>query len=115
MDQLSVNQRILLATAWADGVVAPDEATFLRRILANGQVSAEQIEGYLSRRPITLEQALGGAEASEPEELMREVLRMCFADGVLEIEEFDLIDRVARHLGLTSDQLEGMRQQLSLE
>jgi hypothetical protein len=115
MDQLTANQRILLAVAWVDGQAAPAEATFLRRVLANGTVDAQQVESYLQKCPITLEQALAGPAATQPEELMQEVLRMCFVDGVLEVEEFDLIDRLARHLGITSDQLEQMRERLSEE
>jgi len=40
---------------------------------------------------------------------------MCFSDGILEFEEFDLIERVAGQLGLNEETLERIRGEVSGE
>ena len=110
MGNLSSTQQLLVATAWADGRLDPGEAEFLRRVLANGSVSVEQIESCLHSPTVNLDEVLAQfSEMQVGEEVMREVLRMCFIDEVLELTELDLIERLAGRLGLDSERLEALR------
>lgn len=113
MANLNPTQRLLVATAWVDGHLDEREARFLRRALANGSVSVQEIEGCLARPGESLEEVLKEfGEQAAPEEVLREVMRMCFADEILEAEEFALIERVSNHLGLDEATLEQLRQEL---
>ena len=75
---------------------------------------AADIESALQTQPPSTSSLIAqmpGAQARE--DVMRDVLRMCFSDGVLEFEEFDLIERVAGQLGLNEETLERIRTEVS--
>lgn len=113
MQSLSPDLHLLIATAWVDGHLDPEEKEFLLRILAGAGLTPEQAEAALGE-PRDLEAVLAGLVAGTgAETLMRQVLRLCFADGVLELEEFDLIERVAERLQIDGDRLEQLRQEVS--
>lgn len=96
----------MVATAWADGRLDEQEARILRHVLANGQVTVEEIEACLSRPTVDLDSVLNRLSAgAERHEIMREVMRMCHADGVLARWEEVLVGRVAGHLGLSPQEL----------
>ena len=110
MDKLNANQQLLVATAWVDNHLDRAEADMLRQVLAKQGLPESDIEAALKQQPppITgLINQMPGGQARE--EVMRDVLRMCFSDGILEFEEFDLIERVAGQLGLNEETLERIR------
>ena len=116
MDNLTSTQRLLVATAWVDGRLEASEAEFLRRVLANGQVTVEQIEACLQAPTITLGDVLPQLpEQHSGEDVMREVLRMCFVDGVLAHAELDLMVRLSSQLGVSDQRLAVLRQEISQE
>ena len=114
MDTLTANQQLLVATAWVDNRLDPAEATLLRQILGASGLSSPQVDSVLQSRPPSVAALLALIPDGKPrEDVMRDVLGMCFSDGVLEIEEFDLIERVAAQLGLDSEDLERIRAEVS--
>ena len=116
MDKLNANQQLLLATAWVDNNLDPAEADMLRQVLSKQGIAADDIESALQTQPPPVAQLISQMPGGQPrEDVMRDVLRMCFSDGVLEFEEFDLIERVAGQLGLNEETLERIRNEVSAE
>ncbi len=116
MDKLNANQQLLLATAWVDNNLDPAEADMLRQVLGKQGIAAGDIETALKTQPPPIAQLISQMPGGQPrEDVMRDVLRMCFSDGVLEFEEFDLIERLAGQLGLNEETLERIRNQVSGE
>jgi len=114
MSNLNATQKLLVATAWIDGQLDDREAHFVRRILANGMVSVDEIEACLRHPIFLLDEVLAELPASiPPADVLREVLKMCFADDILEADEFELIQRLSQHLGVNEDQLEELRLEVS--
>jgi uncharacterized tellurite resistance protein B-like protein len=116
MENLSLTQKLLVATAWADGKLGASEARFLRQVLANGSVSVAEIEECLAGPtldPTEIVQQF--TRETIGEEILREVLRMCLADGKLDTAERDLVQRLAEQLGLAGDPLHAIRSQVSQE
>ena len=112
--ELTANHQLLIAAAWIDGRMDPAEARLLEQILGRSGASAESVAAALAGPAPDLGTLLEKIPQGQPRrEVMAEVLRMCFADDVLELEEFDLIDRVARQLGLSEDELETLRQEVT--
>lgn len=106
MSNLNVVQELMVATAWSDGRLDEREAEILRQILANGQVTPQEIEQCLARPHFDLDYVLNRlTPGPERVEIMREVLRMCAADGVTARWEEVLVGRVAGHLGFTPEEL----------
>lgn len=116
MDKLTSNQQLLLATAWVDNHLAEAEADMLRQVLNHQGVAPDDIEAALKVKPPSVSELISKLPGGQPrEEVMRDVLQMCFSDGILEFEEFDLIERVAGQLGLNEETLERIRSQVSGE
>lgn len=116
MDKLNANQQLLLATALVDNHLAAAEADLLRQIFSKQGLSNHDIAEALQSRPpalASLVSQMPGGQARE--DVMRDVLRMCFSDGILEYEEFDLIERLAGQLGLNEETLERIRNEVSGE
>lgn len=114
MDKLNANQQLLVATAWVDNHLDGAEADLLRQVLGKQGLSENDIEAALKAQPPPISGLINqmpGAQARE--DVMRDVLRMCFSDGILEFAEFDLIERVAGQLGLNEEQLERIRNEVS--
>ena len=113
MSNLSPIQELLVAAAWADGHLADKEALFLRRVLANGNVSVSQIEACLTAPTVEFGDVLGRLSVgSAGEEVMREVLRMLQSDGDLHTKEQDLITRLAQHLEFPPEKVDKIRREL---
>lgn len=114
MDKLNANQQLLLATAWVDNNLDATEADLIRQILGKQGIAEADIESALKTQPPSTSSLIAQMPGSQArEEVMRDVLRMCFSDGVLEFEEFDLIERVAGQLGLNEETLERIRTEVS--
>lgn len=114
MDKLNANQQLLVATAWVDNHLDRAEADLLRQVLGNQGVAGADIEEALKTQPPPISGLISqmpGGQARE--DVMRDVLRMCFSDGILEFAEFDLIERVAGQLGLNEETLERIRTEVS--
>ncbi len=112
--QLNASQQLLIATAWVDGRLDPAEARLLEQLLGRTGFSNDDLQRALAPPGPALDDLLKSIPEGRPRrEVMSEVLRMCFADDVLELEEFDLIDRVARQLGLSQEELESLRQEVT--
>lgn len=114
MDKLNANQQLLVATAWVDNHLDRAEADLLRQVLSKQGLSDADIEAALKQQPPAISGLISqmpGAQARE--DVMRDVLRMCFSDGILEFAEFDLIERVAGQLGLNEETLERIRTEVS--
>lgn len=109
MSNLTSEQQILIAAAWADGRLDDSEAEILRRVLRSAELSDAQIEQALLSPPAGLEALIGSIPASGREKTMKSVLEMCFADDILEVEEFELIELLAQKLELDEDTMERLR------
>jgi uncharacterized tellurite resistance protein B-like protein len=110
MSQLSVTQELMVAAAWADGRLHDQEAAFLRRVLANGSVSADEIERRLEKPSVNLPQVLARLSVgADRYEVLGELLRLCAADGQTSSWEEMLIGKVAEHLGIPGEQVEQMK------
>ena len=116
MDKLAPNLQLLVATAWVDNHLDPSEAILLRQILTATGIAKDEIESILTAPPIVVGDLLDSIPNGQPREaVMRDVLRMVFSDGVLEAEEFDLLERVAQRLELDEETVDRLRQEVSEE
>lgn len=116
MDHLTPNQQLLVATAWVDNRLDPAESAMLRQVLAASGLASADIDAVLQSPPPPVSTLLARIPHGQPrEDVMRDVLRMCFSDGVLEFEEFDLIERVAVQLGIDEENLDRVRAEVSSE
>jgi uncharacterized membrane protein YebE (DUF533 family) len=116
MDKLAPHLQLMIATAWIDNHLDPSEAILLQQILHASGLSQPQIESVLQAPPLGLGDLLESIPNGQPREaVMRDVLRMVFSDGVLEVEEFDLLERVAQRLGLDDETVDRLRQEVSEE
>ncbi len=116
MQNLTPNQQLLIATAWVDHHLDPAEAILLRQVLEASGLTPTEIDAALQPPGPSLDEVLTHIpDEKSREDVMHWVLRMCFSDGVLEVEEFDLIERVAQKLGLDQDTLDKMRDEISAE
>lgn len=116
MSKLTPHQELLIATAWVDDHLDPSEAILLRQILQSCGLAAGEIETALQKPATPVDELLKDLPGGAPREaLMRDVLRMCFTDGILEMEEFDLIERVAKQLQIDDETMNRLREQVSDE
>ena len=110
MSSLSVTQELMVAAAWADGRLHEQEAAFLRRVLANGVVSAEEIERRLEKPTVHLQQVLERLSVgADRYDVLGELLRLCAADGTTSSWEDLFIGKVAQHLGIPPEQVAQMK------
>jgi len=115
MTELASYHQLLIAAAWVDGRLDPTEAEFLQRVLSGAGASPTNIESWL-QSPANIDELLCKIPGPEPRKaVMQDILRVCFSDGILEFEEFDLIERVATRLEIDEQALEVMRSQVSAE
>lgn len=87
------------------------EVLVLRRLLSR-QLSPYELDAVLAEKPPDVDDALARIPDSQsPDQTMRQVLQVCFADGALEPEEYDLIVKVARCLKISDEELETLREE----
>jgi uncharacterized tellurite resistance protein B-like protein len=112
MSNLTSEQQLLIATAWVDGRLDDAEADLIRRLLRSARMPEAEIQASLSPPGPSLDVLLGNIPPGPARlDTMRLVLQMCFVDDILEFEEFDLIERAARHLGIDAETMEQLRQE----
>ena len=105
----SPSQQLLIAAAWVDGVLDPSEAQLLRQLLGDSPTLAQALQ-----QPVDIEAVLAQIpDGAARLDTMRDVLKTVFADDILEIEEFDLIERVAQRLGIDGEPLENLRREVT--
>lgn len=110
MSNLTAEQQLLIATAWVDGRLDDSEAELIRRLLRASKVPDAQIQASLSPPAPSLDALLANIPPGPARlDTMRLVLQMCFADDILEFEEFDLIQRAAQHMGIDEETMERLR------
>jgi tellurite resistance protein len=103
--------RILVAVAYADGVLAPEELASLDRIRARLGLDAAEMAGAIEavkadrKAPGTVDltrEADGGAE------LLEDMVKIAAADGVIHPAERKLLERMRRELGIDEKRLESL-------
>ncbi len=88
----------------------------LRTALTATGIAKEEVESVLTAPPLVVGNLLDSIPNGHPREaVMRDVLRMVFSDGVLEAEEFDLLERIAQRLELDEETVDRLRQEVSDE
>lgn len=98
----------MLVAAMADSKLSPEENAYLeeaRKELGLTTADAQQVvQDYKAKR--------GGIELSGTREertnLLRDIIRATLADGRLDDRERRLLDRVAKHIGLSAAELESL-------
>jgi len=110
MGNLTATQELMVAAAWADGKLNEREASFLRRVLANGSVGKSQIEMCLAHPTVRFDDVLERLDADgRKQDVMQEVLRICVCEGLMGGAESDLVERLRSHLGLDRAQVEALK------
>lgn len=116
MDKLTPHLQLLIATAWSDGKLDPSETAYLEQILTSCGLSQAETRAALQAGPVALESVLEKFPPDQPRDaIMRDVLRVVFCDGVLEAEEYDLVERMAQRLEIDEATLDRLRQTVSEE
>ncbi len=96
--------KILIAAAWIDGVIQPEERAYLRRIAEDFQLADDpEIKPLLSElRPIQavecyqwLEEYFGeNHTAEEYHQLLEKISALVYSDGYMDIREAKLIEAI---------------------
>ena len=102
----------LVQLAWADGELTPQEAELLAKYLRRfGFDEEEARQAWLtSNEPVNYESLRSlMPEEAERNELMRELLAISLTDEMLTFSEFDLIEKMAKALGISDETMEKLR------
>ena len=104
----------LFRLAWADGVVQPQEVEVVARLL-------ERMGVGLAERLALMDEALSLPYANLPDldsvlpnresrlAVMSQLASLCFADGVAQPQELQIVGALAMHWGIGADELEALR------
>ena len=104
----------LFRLAWADGVVQPQEVEVVARLL-------ERMGVGLAERLALMDEALSLPYAHLPDldsvlpnresrlAVMSQLVSLCFADGVAQPQEMQIVGALAMHWGIGADELEALR------
>ncbi len=108
----------LFQVAWADDVVSPAEVHALTEVLRRLGLPLSEVLCLLDQNltdrpqgpPVPLDQILGdrGHQLVALEALMR----VCFADGVLQPAEVGYMEGLVIRMGIQADELESLRQKV---
>ena len=96
--------KILIAAAWIDGVIQPEERTYLRRVAEDFQLADDpEIRPLLSElRPVKatecyqwLEEYFGeNHTAEEYHQLLEKISALVYSDGYVDVREAKLIEAI---------------------
>ena len=96
--------KILIAAAWIDGIIQPEERAYLRRVARDFQlVDDSEIKPLLSElRPVSavecyrwLEEYFGENHSAEDyQELLEKISALVYSDGYVDIREAKLIEAI---------------------
>lgn len=104
--QLLTVIRIWAAVAWADGVIAPAEASALRRLIDNAKLEGEELaraEGYLETRTELDSDGFDDMSADSRAGIYRAACRMAALDREVAADERTLLVKLRDSLGLGLD------------
>ena len=96
--------KILIAAAWIDGVIQPEERTYLRRVAEDFQLADDpEIKPLLSElKPVNatecyqwLEEYFGeNHTAEEYHQLLEKISALVYSDGYVDVREAKLIEAI---------------------
>ena len=96
--------KILIAAAWIDGVIQPEERAYLRRVASDFGLSEDpEIKPLLSElRPVKAEECYQWLEeyfgenhtAEDYRELLEKISALVYSDGYVDIREAKLIEAI---------------------
>lgn len=93
--------RIILAAAWADGKLEPQELTYLQGLLAaKGVGPTRELEALLHAPPepeqmeLWLVQYLACTDVPERLEALSQIAKLLMSDGVVSSSEHDFLDEI---------------------
>lgn len=96
--------KILIAAAWIDGVIQPEERAYLRRVAQDFQLADDpEIRPLLSElRPVQavecyqwLEEYFGENHSAEDyQELLEKISALVYSDGYVDVREAKLIEAI---------------------
>jgi len=108
--------KALLQIAWADGQIEPTEKQLLLNIMERLGVSPAEAEVALRKPPGEIDlKALASTLPSKEDRLslMRLLMEVSFADDVLTVDEYLILERAEQALGITEEEAEQLRQELA--
>ena len=111
------HMRALIHMAWADGQLSPNEQTLIHKYFRKLGLSESEAERALMSEPEE-EPDWNALPAEIPNplqrlELIRALMELSFCDDVLTGEEYTIVEKVAKLLGVGEDELERLRQEVS--
>ena len=96
--------KILIAAAWIDGVIQPEERAYLRRVAQDFQLADDpEIRPLLSElRPVKAEECYQWLEeyfgqnhtAQEYHQLLEKISALVYSDGYVDVREAKLIEAI---------------------
>jgi uncharacterized membrane protein YebE (DUF533 family) len=96
--------KILIAAAWIDGVIQPEERAYLRRVAQDFQLADDpEIRPFLAElRPVQpvecyqwLEEYFGENHSSEDyQQLLEKISALVYSDGYVDVREAKLIEAI---------------------
>ena len=96
--------KILIAAAWIDGVIQPEERTYLRRVAEDFQLADDpEIKPLLSElKPVNatecyqwLEEYFGeNHTAEEYHQLLEKISALVYSDGYVDVREAKLVEAI---------------------
>jgi uncharacterized tellurite resistance protein B-like protein len=108
--------RALVQLAWADNQLTPEESdllnTFLRELgfppdeASQAWLTEDQPPDYAALHRLLPDQA-------ERRELVRKILALSLSDDAISFEELDLVERAARALEISDDELAELRREVT--
>jgi uncharacterized tellurite resistance protein B-like protein len=106
----------LLQIAWADGDLDTNEAKIILSTLQKLGMSEEVARKTLETSPTETDlQDVAQALSSKEERLalLKLMMEVSFADDVLSVDEYLILERAEEALGISSDEAEALRKELT--
>jgi len=104
MKQMKQVLKILIAAAWIDGVIQPEERTYLRHVAQDFQLANDpEIKPLLSElRPVKADECYQWLEeyfgenhtAEEYHQLLEKIGALVYSDGYVDVREAKLIEAI---------------------
>ena len=106
----------LLQIAWADGQIEPSEKQLLLTMMGRLGLSPSEAQAALEQPPheVDLKALALTLPAKEDRlNLMKLLMEVSFADDILTVDEYLILERAEQALGITEEEAEQLRQQLT--
>lgn len=98
----------VLVMILADGKVSEEEKTYIERLRERLGITEEQFKELVKEVRAGARQIRLPGSPSEAQEALRELVEVCLADGQIGPAEHRVLEKVARHLGLSNAALDQM-------